>query len=149
MNKYKISVKNEEDVLHSKIYFFSSSSSGYLISLCQFCLQLILILGTSGFEVPFMPMPGGQCESNDLKVLGVDLDLDLMQNGTTADAFFEAIGKMHAFEKYDQFALSICIFPLPSLLKQEFRFFFCHYLNPILIKTLASAGTSINPILIF
>ena len=96
-----------------------------------------------------MPMPGGQCESNDLKVLGVDLDLDLMQNGTTADAFFEAIGKMHALEKYDQFALSICIFPLPSLLEQEFRFFFCHYLNPILIKTLASAGSSINPILIF
>ena len=51
----------------------------------------ILILGTSGFEVPFMPMPGGHCESDDLKVLGVDLDLDLMQNGT-ADAFFEAIG---------------------------------------------------------
>ena len=120
-----------------------------MISLCQFCLQLILILGTSGFEVPFMPMPGGQCESNDLKVLGVDLDLDLMQNGTTADAFFEAIGKMHALEKYDQFALSICIFPLPSLLEQEFRFFFCHYLNPILIKTLASAGSSINPISIF
>ena len=73
------------------ILFSSASSSGYLISLCQFCLQLILILGTSGFEVPFMPMPGGHCESDDLKVLGVDLDLDLMQNGT-ADAFFEAIG---------------------------------------------------------
>ena len=75
-----------------------------------------------------MPMTGGQCESNDLKVLGVDLDLDLMQNGTTADAFFEAIGKMHALEKYDQFAVSICIFPLPYLLKQEFSFFFCHFI---------------------
>ena len=96
-----------------------------------------------------MPMPGGQCESNDLKVLGVDLDLDLMQNGTTADAFFEAIGKMHALEKYDQFALSICIFPLPYLVKQEFRFFFCHSLNPILITILVSAGSSISPILIF
>ena len=103
------------------------------LSLCQFCLQLILILGTSGFEVPFMPMPGGQCESNDLKVLGVDLDLDLMQNGTTADAFFEAIGKMHALEKYDQFANSIYIFPLPYLLKQEFSFF-----SVILILTLFS-----------
>ena len=46
----------------------------------------------TSFGMPTMTPMTNHCDPNDMKILGVDLDLDMMENGVSAsEAFFEAM----------------------------------------------------------